>query len=143
VTELYGAKAIREAKLEAIDNRTPERDYTIQFTLPEFTCLCPRSGFPDFATVHVRYVPGPRIVELRSLKLYINGYRDRSVFHEDAVNLVLDDLVALLAPRYCEVVGDFNVRGNIKTVIRAKHRDASWEGEPDPWWNLPAEGFSG
>ena len=136
MTELYGAKAIREAKLEAIDNRTPERDYTIQFTLPEFTCLCPRSGFPDFATMHVRYVPGARCVELRSLKLYINGYRDRSIFHEDAVNLVLDDLVALLAPRYCEVVGDFNVRGNIKTVIRSKHRDSSWSGEPDPWWNL-------
>ena len=118
--ELYGTRAIREAKLEAFDNRTPERDYTIQFTIPEFTCLCPISGFPDFATLHIRYVPGPRCVELKSLKLYINGYRDQNVYHEDVVNVVLTDLVTLLDPRYCEVVGDFNVRGNIKTVVRAR-----------------------
>ena len=134
MSELYGAKAIREAQLETFDNRTPERDYTIQFTIPEFTCLCPRSGFPDFATLHVRYVPGPRCVELKSLKLYINGFRDRHVFHEDVVNLVLSDLVALLSPRYCEVVGDFNVRGNIKTVVSATHRDPAFADEPDPWW---------
>jgi 7-cyano-7-deazaguanine reductase len=134
MSDLYGTKAIREATLEAFDNRTPERDYTIQFTIPEFTCLCPRSGFPDFATLHVRYVPGPRCVELKSLKLYINSYRDRSVFHEDVVNIVLSDLVTLLAPRYCEVVGDFNVRGNIKTVVRASQREEVWQGEPDPWW---------
>jgi len=133
--ELYGTRAIREARLEAFDNRTPDRDYTIQFTIPEFTCLCPRSGFPDFATLHVRYVPGPRCVELRSLKLYINGFRDRSVFHEDVVNAVLDDLRVLLEPRYLEVVGDFNVRGNIKTVVRASHRAADWHGEPEPWWS--------
>jgi 7-cyano-7-deazaguanine reductase len=133
-SELYGARAIREARLEAFDNRTPERDYTIQFTLPEFTCLCPRSGFPDFATLHIRYVPAARCVELRSLKLYVNGYRERSVFHEDVVNLVLDDLRHLLQPRFLEVVGDFNVRGNIKTVVRATHREPDWQGEPEPWW---------
>ena len=132
--ELYGTRAIREGKLETFDNRTPDRDYTIQFTIPEFTCLCPISGFPDFATLHIRYVPGPRCVELKSLKLYINGYRDRNVYHEDVVNIVLGDLVTLLQPRYCEVVGDFNVRGNIKTVVRARHRDASWTGEVDSWW---------
>ncbi|MBV8444502.1 MAG: preQ(1) synthase, partial [Candidatus Dormibacteraeota bacterium] len=71
--ELYGERAVREAVLECFDNRTPERDYTVQFTIPEFTCLCPRSGFPDFAVLYVRYVPGPRCVELKSLKLYING----------------------------------------------------------------------
>ncbi len=120
--------------LEAFDNRTPHRDYTIQFTLPEFTCLCPRSGFPDFAVLHVRYVPGPRCVELKSLKLYINAYRNVGVFHEDVVNGVLDDLVGLLAPRYCEVVGDFNVRGNIKTVVRATHRDPGFAAQPDGWW---------
>ena len=135
--ELHGARAIREARLEAFDNRTTERDYTIQFTIPEFTCLCPRSGFPDFATLHVRYVPGPRCVELKSLKLYVNGFRDRHVFHEDVVNIVLTDLVALLDPRYCEVVGDFNVRGNVKTVIRATHRDTGFQGDPDPWWHGP------
>lgn len=140
--ELYGARAIREAALESFDNRTPERDYTIQFTIPEFTCLCPRSGFPDFATLHVRYVPGPRCVELKSLKLYMNGFRDRHVFHEDVVNVVLSDLVALLSPRYCEVVGDFNVRGNIKTVVSAGHRDPAFAGEPDPWWPV-SRGESG
>lgn len=122
------------ALLESFDNRSPQRDYTIQFTLPEFTCLCPRSGFPDFATLHVRYVPGPRCVELKSLKLYINDFRNRGIFHEDVVNGLLDDLVQLLQPRYCEVIGDFNVRGNIKTVVRALHRHSSWRGEPQGWW---------
>lgn len=135
--ELYGERAIREATLEAFDNRTPERDYTVQFTIPEFTCLCPRSGFPDFATLHVRYVPGPRIVELKSLKLYINGFRNRHVFHEDVTNIVMSDLIALLSPRYIEVVGDFNVRGNIKTVVRAHYRDSAFSGEPDEWWPSP------
>ena len=121
--------------LEAFDNRSPERDYTIQFTMPEFTCLCPRSGFPDFATVHVRYVPGPRCVELKSLKLYVNAFRNVGVFHEDVVNGILTDLVALMSPRYCEVVGDFNVRGNIKTVVRATHRDPAFGGEPAAWWS--------
>jgi 7-cyano-7-deazaguanine reductase len=121
-------------RLDSFDNRSIERDYTIQFTIPEFTCLCPRTGFPDFATIHVRYIPGPRCVELKSLKLYINGYRDQGVFHEDVVNRILGDLVALIAPRYCEVVGDFNVRGNIKTVVTAVHRAEEWAGEPDPWW---------
>ena len=138
--ELRGTRAIREGRLETFDNRTPERDYTVQFTIPEFTCLCPDTGFPDFATVHVRYVPGPRIVELKSLKLYINGFRDRGVFHEDVTNGILDDLVGLLEPRYCEVVGDFNVRGNIKTVIRAAHRATGWGGEPDPWWQVSRSG---
>lgn len=130
------------ALLEAFDNRSAERDYTIQFTLPEFTCLCPRSGFPDFAIIHVRYMPGPRCVELRSLKMYINAFRNIGVFHEDVVNGILSDLVDLLAPRYCEVVGDFNVRGNIKTVVRATHRDPGFDGEPDPWWS-PRDEHSG
>jgi len=134
-TELHGTRAIREARLETFDNRTPGRDYTIQFTIPEFTCLCPRSGFPDFATLHIRYVPGSRCVELKSLKLYINAFRDRAVFHEDVANTVTDDLVALLDPRYLEVVADFNVRGNIKTVVRAVHRSPEWQGEADPWWS--------
>ncbi|HSP64845.1 MAG TPA: preQ(1) synthase [Candidatus Deferrimicrobium sp.] len=120
--------------LESIDNRSPQRDYTIQFTLPEFTCLCPRSGFPDFAILHVRYVPGPRCVELKSLKVYINAFRNVGVFHEDVVNGILSDLVELLAPLYCEVVGDFNVRGNIKTVVRATHRASGFAGEPEGWW---------
>ncbi|MGC8460591.1 MAG: preQ(1) synthase [Candidatus Dormibacteria bacterium] len=129
-----GTWAIAEARLESFENRTPDRDYTVQFTIPEFTCLCPMTGFPDFATLHVRYVPKEFCVELKSLKLYINGFRDQGMFHEDVVTGILQDLVDLLGPRYCEVVGDFNVRGNIKTVVRAVHRDASWQGSPEPWW---------
>lgn len=118
---LYGSQMIENAKLERFENRTKERKYTIEFTCPEFTCLCPRSGFPDFATIHIRYIPDNWCVELKSLKLYINQYRNKHVYHEDVVNLILDDLVKLLNPYELEIVGDFNVRGNIKTVIRAKH----------------------
>lgn len=116
-----GARIIREARLERFPNRTKVRRYTVEFTCPEFTCICPKSGFPDFATLHIRYVPRDWCVELKSLKLYINQFRDRGVFHEDVTNVVLDDLVRLLDPWEAEVVGDFNVRGNIKTVVRARH----------------------
>jgi len=117
----YGAKMIAEASLAAVPNDTPERDYEIDFTIPEFTCLAPDSGFPDFATIRIRYIPDRKLVELKSLKLYINKFRDREIFHEAAVNRILDDLVTLLDPRFMEVVGDFNVRGNIKTVVTARH----------------------
>jgi 7-cyano-7-deazaguanine reductase len=119
--ELYGTIAIRENKLEPWPNPTPDRSYTISLEIPEFTCLCPRSGFPDFALIRIRYQPAEWIVELRSLKLYINGYRDRHISHEAAVNQILDDLVSLLQPRWMRITGDFNVRGNIKTMVRAEH----------------------
>lgn len=119
--ELYGTIAIKNNTLEAFENRTLVRRYTIEFSCPEFTCLCPRSGFPDFATIHIKYVPHKMCVELKSLKLYINGFRDKKVFHEDVTNQILDDLVKLLDPWDIEVVGDFSVRGNIKTVITSKH----------------------
>ncbi len=117
----YGAKMIAESSLQAVPNDKPERDYEIDFTIPEFTCLAPDSGFPDFATIRIRYIPDQKLVELKSLKLYINKFRDREIFHEAAVNRILDDLVTLLDPRFMEVVGDFNVRGNIKTVVTARH----------------------
>ena len=117
----YGAKMIAESTLEAVENDNPQRDYEIDFTIPEFTCLCPRSNFPDFATIRIRYIPDQKLVELKSLKLYINRFRDQELFHETAVNRILDDLVSLLDPRSIEVVGDFNVRGNIKTVVTARH----------------------
>lgn len=120
-----GHKMIADAKLIRFANRTPTRRYTINFTCPEFTCLCPVSGFPDFATLHIQYIPKDWCVELKSLKLYINQYRNREVFHEDVVNIVLDDLIKLLDPWEMEVTGDFNVRGNIKTVIRAQHKHPS------------------
>jgi 7-cyano-7-deazaguanine reductase len=116
-----GARMIREARLMRFPNRTKVRRYTVEFTCPEFTCVCPASGFPDFATIVIKYVPRDYCVELKSLKLYINQFRDRGIFHEDVSNLILDDLVNLLDPWEMEVVGDFSVRGNIKTVIRAKH----------------------
>jgi 7-cyano-7-deazaguanine reductase len=121
----YGAIIIENAKLERFENRTRHRKYTVEFSCPEFTCLCPRSGFPDFATINIRYVPDKYCVELKSLKLYINKYRDMNVFHEDVVNIIMDDLVELLDPHEVEVVGDFNVRGNIKTIIRAKHEKSA------------------
>tara|TARA_B100001248_G_scaffold262571_1_gene259511 strand:+ start:4262 stop:4633 length:372 start_codon:yes stop_codon:yes gene_type:complete len=117
----YGSIAIENAELEAFENRTKDRKYEIEFTCPEFTCLCPRSGFPDFATIFIKYVPDQYCVELKSLKLYINKFRDDSVFHEDVTNRILDDLVKLLDPHYIEVVADFNVRGNIHTVVKAEH----------------------
>jgi 7-cyano-7-deazaguanine reductase len=119
--ELYGEIAVRENKLERFENRTLVRRYTIEFTCPEFTCLCPRSGFPDFAIIRIKYVPDRYCVELKSLKLYINGFRDKKIFHEDVTNLILDHLVELLDPWEIEVVGDFHVRGNIKTIITSKH----------------------
>ena len=117
----YGARMIAESTLEAVDNGNPQRDYEVDFTIPEFTCLCPRSNFPDFATIRIKYIPDHKLVELKSLKLYINKFRDQEMFHEAAVNRILDDLVSLLDPRFIEVVGDFNVRGNIKTVVTARH----------------------
>jgi len=114
----YGAKAIKQASLEVWDNPNPDRDYTIEISYPEFTCLCPRSGYPDFAVIHITYVPNKKIVELKALKLWLNGFRDTSISHEAATNLIFDVLKKDLKPRRLEVVGDFNVRGNVKTVIR-------------------------
>ncbi len=120
--QLYGEIAIEENKLERFENRTQVRRYTIEFTCPEFTCVCPRSGFPDFATVRIKYVPHQYCVELKSLKLYINGFRNKKVFHEDVTNLIIQDLIDLLDPWEIEVVGDFTVRGNIHTVVTANHQ---------------------
>src|SRR2546422_8139352 len=114
---LYGERQVAEAELEAVPNPAAQRDYLIACASPEFTCLCPRSGFPDFATIRLRYVPDRSIVELKSLKLYLNRYRDEHAFHEAVVNQIADDLAAAIDPRWLELVGDFNVRGNIKTVI--------------------------
>ena len=112
---------IAEARLETVPNSSTRRDYEVSFTIPEFTCVCPRSGFPDFATIRIRYVPHRELVELKSLKLYINRYRDVPIFHEAAVNRILDDFVAAADPKWVEVIGDFNVRGNIKTIVTATH----------------------
>lgn len=114
----YGEKAIKQAALEIWPNPNPDRDYVIDITYPEFTCLCPRSGYPDFATIKVIYTPDKKVVELKSLKLYLNSFRDQGISHEAATNLIFDVLKKNLKPRALEVVGDFSVRGNVKTVIR-------------------------
>lgn len=116
----YGEKAIKETVLEVWDNPNPERDYEIDITFPEFTCLCPRSGYPDFATIRINYVPGKKIVELKSLKLYFNSFRDVHISHEELTNKVFSKLQKKLKPRFIEVTGDFNPRGNVKTVITVK-----------------------
>lgn len=108
-------------RLEAFPNPRPGRDYEIRFDCPEFTCLCPKTGQPDFATVRIRYTPAERCVELKSLKLYLWSFRDQGHFHEAVTNQILDDLVALLAPRKLTVEGDFLVRGGIHTVVEARH----------------------
>ena len=119
--KLYGEIEIEEAQLERFPNRTLVRKYTIEFTCPEFTCVCPRSGFPDFATIRIKYVPDQYCVELKSLKLYINTFRNKKVFHEDVTNVIIQDMIDLLDPHHIEVIGDFTVRGNIHTVVTAEH----------------------
>src|SRR5262249_52798627 len=103
-------------------NPNPGRDYVIRFECPEFTCLCPKTGQPDFATLHVEYVPDARCVELKSFKLYLWSYRSEGAFHEAVTNRILDDLVAALEPRFAKVTGDFNVRGGIHTTVTAEFR---------------------
>lgn len=107
--------------LEWFDNPRPGRDYEIRFECREFTCLCPKTGQPDFATIRIRYVPDSRCVELKSLKLYLWSFRDEGTFHETVTNRILDDLVALVAPRRMTVQADFFVRGGIHTVVEASH----------------------
>lgn len=108
-------------QLETFPNPNPERDYEIGFDCPEFTCLCPRTGQPDFATFRIRYVPDRLCVELKSLKLYLWSFRNEGHFHEAVTNRILDDLVKATRPRRMTVVGDFNVRGGIHTVVTASY----------------------
>jgi 7-cyano-7-deazaguanine reductase len=107
--------------LETFANPNRERDYEIRFDCPEFTCLCPMTGQPDFATIKISYSPDARCVELKSLKLYLWSFRNEGAFHEAVTNRILDDLVAAIAPRRAEVIGDFWVRGGIHTVVICKH----------------------
>jgi 7-cyano-7-deazaguanine reductase len=120
--------------LETFPNPRPERRFEVRFTCPEFTCLCPRTGQPDFATIRIRYVPGPRCVELKSLKLYLWSYRDEGAFHEAVTNRILDDLVEAVQPLEMVVEGDFLVRGGIHTVVEASYaappQDPSPSGAP-------------
>jgi len=113
--------------LETFDNPMPERDYTIRIEMPEFTCLCPKTGQPDFATLYLEYVPEAKCVELKSLKMYIWSYRDEGAFHEKVTNTILDDLVKATSPRFMRLTAKFSVRGGIYTSVVAEHRQPGWQ----------------
>jgi 7-cyano-7-deazaguanine reductase len=116
-------------ELEVCPNPKPSRDYTIHIESPEFTCLCPKTGQPDFATLKLEYIPDAFCVELKSWKIYLWSYRNEGGFHEDLTNKILDDLVAALNPRYIRLTADFNVRGGIYTTITAEHQSPDWSPE--------------
>ena len=122
-------------ELETFENPQPDRDYSIRIRVPEFTCLCPKTGQPDFATLHLEYVPDRLCVELKSLKLYVWSFRDEGAFHEAVTNRILDDLVRATRPRFMRLTAEFNVRGGIYTTVVAEHRAEGWQ--PPPPVHLP------
>lgn len=122
-------------QLEIFANPQPERDYTIRITIPEFTCLCPKTGQPDFATIHLAYVPAQSCIELKALKLYMWSFRERGAFHEAVTNEMLSHLVAAVQPNFMQIRAEFNVRGGIYTTVIAEHRARDWQA-PVPV-NLP------
>ncbi len=122
-------------ELELFDNPNPEKDYTIQITIPEFTCLCPKTGQPDFATLELAYVPDQHCIELKALKLYIWSFRNKGAFHEAVTNKIVNDLVDACQPRFLRLIANFNVRGGIYTKVISDYRKPGWEA-PKPV-NLP------
>ncbi len=134
---LLGREAKPSKKLEAFPNRTPDRFYLVTLETDEFTCVCPATGQPDFATIRIYYVPDKKIVESKSLKLYLWSYRDEGVFHEHVVNLILDDLVKKIDPHWMKVTGLFNVRGGIGITVEAEHTKTP---EARDQWLTPTKG---
>jgi 7-cyano-7-deazaguanine reductase len=122
-------------QLETFSNPTPERDYTIRMEVPEFTCLCPKTRQPDFATIYIEYVPDKLCIELKSLKLYMWSYRNEGAFHEAVTNRILDDLAKACQPRFMRLTAEFYVRGGIYTTVIAEHRASGWT--PSVAVNLP------
>ena len=118
---MYGERQIAESQLICFDNPNQSRPYEIDIELPEFTCLCPFSGYPDFAVIRVKYQPGLKVLELKAIKLYINNYRNRKISHEEAANLILEDLVSACKPQWMQLEADFNPRGNVHMVVRSSH----------------------
>lgn len=114
-------------ELETFDNPQPENDYTIRIRVPEFTCLCPKTGQPDFAELLIEYVPEKKCVELKSLKMYVWSFREEGAFHEAMTNAILSDLVAATEPRFMRLTADFNVRGGIYTQVVAEHKSTNWQ----------------
>ena len=118
----YGEREISEGKLITFPNPRVGRRYNISITLPEFTCKCPFSGYPDFATIYVNYVPNEKVVELKAIKLYINSYRERYISHEESANQILDDIVEACDPLEITIKADFTPRGNVHTVVEVSHK---------------------
>ncbi|MCG8465948.1 MAG: preQ(1) synthase [Xanthomonadales bacterium] len=116
--------------LETFPNPQPARDYTIRMRIPEFTCVCPKTGQPDFATIHIDYVPNERCVELKALKMYMWSFRDEGAFHEAITNQILADLAGVTKPRFMRITAEFYVRGGIYTTVVAEHRDPDWNPAP-------------
>jgi 7-cyano-7-deazaguanine reductase len=114
-------RKLRTPVVETWNNRYPERDYVIKIDIPEFTCICPKTGLPDFAHIAIRYIPDAKCIELKALKYYTLFYRDVGIFNENVVNKMLDDLVKSCGPRWMEIIGEFNARGGIKTTVRAEY----------------------
>ncbi len=117
----YGEREIQQGQLITFPNPRVGRRYNVTITLPEFTCKCPFSGYPDFATIHIDYIPDAKVVELKALKLYINSYRDRYISHEESANQILDDFIAACDPLEVTVKADFTPRGNVHTVVEVRH----------------------
>lgn len=117
-------------ELETFENPNPDRDYTISIDIPEFTCLCPKTGQPDFAELRLEYIPDKACIELKSLKLYIWSFRDEGHFHEAVTNRILSDLVAAVAPRFMRLTAEFNVRGGLYTTVTAEHTAEGWRPPP-------------
>jgi 7-cyano-7-deazaguanine reductase len=117
----YGEREIEQGQLITFPNPRVGRRYNVTITLPEFTCKCPFSGYPDFATIHIDYIPDAKVVELKALKLYINSYRDRYISHEESANQILDDFIAACDPLEVTVKADFTPRGNVHTVVEVRH----------------------
>jgi len=113
-------------ELETFDNPSPDRDYTIRISTPEFTCLCPKTGQPDFATLELEYVPAQSCIELKSFKLYVWSYRDAGAFHEAVTNQILNDLVSACDPHFMRLTAEFNVRGGVYTTVVAEHQKNGW-----------------
>ena len=135
-TPLGGGPAMEpRTDLDTFDNPNPERDYTVRIRIPEFTCLCPKTGQPDFAVLTIEYVPDQRCVELKSLKQYIWSFRDQGAFHEAVSNAILATLVNTLAPRFARLTAEFNVRGGIYTTVVVEHQRPDWQ--PPQAVNLP------
>jgi 7-cyano-7-deazaguanine reductase len=128
--------------LEVFPNPAPKRDFVIHMQIPEFTCLCPKTGQPDFATLYLDYIPDKRCVELKSLKLYIWSFRDEGKFHEAVTNEILDDIVAATAPRFARLTAKFWVRGGVFTTIIAEHRMKGWKPAPAVQLQTFADGAS-